>query len=316
VHVCQRGVQGRTASSATECADAAVKFLGAHDGSRPFFMYLAPPVPHDPRVAPPQFMQKYDPAKLSLSKNFLPEHPFDNGELQGRDERLAAFPRSEDEMRRHLAEYYGTISHLDHEIGRVLDELDRRGFADDTIVIYSSDQGLAVGGRHGLMGKQNLYDDVKPPLVIAGPGIPQGGSDALVYLYDLFPTICELAGAKIPQAVEGKSLLGVVEGRDSMLRDTLFCAFKDFQRMIRDDRWKLIQYQAGGTRNTQLFDLKSDPEETRNLADDPAAAAERQRLERLMRQARQQFGDPSRFEAATLETSGSADRSTDGKPGQ
>ncbi|MEX2114915.1 MAG: sulfatase-like hydrolase/transferase [Pirellulales bacterium] len=294
--------EGRTPTSATEHADEVLKFLRQHDGQRPFFVYLAPPVPHDPRTAPAEFMKMYDPQKLSLSKNFLPEHPFDNGELRVRDELLAPIPRSEAVMREHLAEYYATISHLDHEVGRILNELDQRGLADNTIVIYSSDQGLAVGGRHGLMGKQNLYEHVKPPLIVAGPGIPHGQSDALVYLFDLFPTICELAGVQTPAVVEGKSLLGIVEGRQRAVRDSVLGAYKDCQRMVRDARWKLLQYNAGGVRNTQLFDLQADPEELHNLAQDPEHAAERKRLERLMIEERRQFDDPVDFD--TPRTSG------------
>ena len=136
--------RNRSAESATEHAENAIKFLRAHDGKKPFFIYLAPPVPHDPRLAPEEFTKLYDSAKLTLSKNFMPEHPFDNGELMGRDEKLAPHPRTPEEMRRHLADYYATISHMDHEVGRVLDTVRERGWAGNTIVIYSSDQGLAV----------------------------------------------------------------------------------------------------------------------------------------------------------------------------
>src|SRR5262249_14316914 len=192
-------------------ADQIIDFLANHDRAKPFFMYLAPSVPHDPRVAPPEFVHLYDPAKLTLSRNFMPQHPFDNGELKIRDEMLAAHPRTPEEMRRHLADYYACISDADAEVGRILASVRKLGYADRTIVIFSSDQGLAVGGRHGLMGKQNLYEHVKPPLVISGPGIPHGQSNALVYLYDLFPTICEFAGAPIPEVAEGRSLVAITQ---------------------------------------------------------------------------------------------------------
>lgn len=279
-------------NSATEHADNTIKFLRGHDGDKPFFIYLAPPVPHDPRLAPPEFVKLYDPAKVTLSKNFMPEHPFDNGELKVRDEMLAAHPRTAEEMRRHVADYYATVSHLDHEVGRVLDAVRDRGWADSTVVIFSSDQGLAVGGRHGLMGKQNLYEHVKPPLIFAGPGIPQGQSDALVYLFDMFPTICELAGAKVPSVVEGRSLMPVVMGRQARVRDWLFGAYRDCQRMVRDERWKLLEYNAGGTRNTQLFDLQKDPDEVHNLAADPQHAERLKSLRTLLGQAQREFGDP------------------------
>jgi arylsulfatase A-like enzyme len=284
--------KGRTALSASENANYAIEFVERHDGRRPFFMYLAPSVPHDPRLAPEIYWQRYKRSRPSLSRNFLQEHPFDNGEMQVRDELLAAYPRDPQEMRRQLADYYATIAHLDHEMGRVLKAIDKRGWTENTIVIFTSDQGLAVGGRHGLMGKQNLYEHVKPPLVIAGPGIRHGKSDALVYLFDLFPTICDLAGASTPSAVEGKSLVGVIEGRQAKVRDWLFCAYRDCQRMVRDERWKLIEYNAAGVRNTQLFDLSVDSEERRNLAHEEKFVGERRRLERLLSEARAEFGDP------------------------
>jgi arylsulfatase A-like enzyme len=237
----------------------------------------------------------YDPAKVTLSKNFMPRHPFDNGELAVRDELLAPIPRTEADMRKHLADYYSAISNFDYELGRILDTLKNRGMADRTVVIFSSDQGLAVGGRHGLMGKQNLYEHVKPPLMIAGPGISHGRSDALVYLYDLFPTICELGGAKVPPAVEGKSLLPVVRGETPRVRETMFGAYRDCQRMIRDERWKLIKYNAKGVKNVQLFDLKNDPDELNNLAADLKVVGERERLEQLLLAARKEFSDPVDF---------------------
>lgn len=288
-------MKGRTADTATEMADNAIEFLRDRDGRQPFFMYLAPQVPHDPCLAPKEFAEMYDPATLSLSKNFMPMHPFDNGEMKVRDEMLAAHPRSKEEMRQHLAGYYGTISHLDYEVGRVWKEVQDRGWAENTIVIYSSDQGLAVGGRHGLMGKQNLYEHVKPPLVIAGPGIPQGKSDALVYLFDLFPTICDLAGATTPEVVEGRSLVPILHNPEGSVREYLFGAYKDCQRMIRDRRWKLIEYNASGVRNTQLFDLAHDPDEVHNLADDPKFATEKKRLQEQLAKTRRELDDPVDF---------------------
>jgi len=286
----------RTPLDAKVHTDRVIEFLEKHDGGRPFFVYLAQPVPHDPRIAPAEYMAMYDPAKVSLSKNFLPEHPFDNGELRIRDELLAPFPRTPEVMRQHLAEYYALITYFDAQFGRLIDALGQRGWADRTIVVFSSDQGLAVGGRHGLMGKQNLYEHVKPPLVFAGPGIPRGRSDALVYLFDLFPTFCDLAGLKTPEQVEGKSLLPVIFGQQPKVRDWLLGAYRDCQRMVRDERWKLIRYNAGGVKNSQLFDLAADPWEIRNLAADPQHREQLARMERLLAKARAEFGDPVDFE--------------------
>ena len=283
---------GRTEHSATEHADAAIAFLKKVDPKTPFYLDLAPPVPHDPCLAPKEFRDLYSAESLTLPKNFMPRHPFDNGELAVRDELLAVIPRVPDEMKQHLANYYATISHLDHEIGRILKTLEERGLSSNTIVIFTSDQGLAVGGRHGLMGKQNLYEHIKPPLIIAGPGIPQGRSSALVYLFDLFPTLCELAGAKVPEVVEGESLVPIIEGKTLKVRDTLLGAYREFQRMERDERWKLIRYHVGDERHAQLFDLQNDPDELNNLINDPRYEPERIRLEARMAEERAAFGDP------------------------
>jgi arylsulfatase A-like enzyme len=263
---------------------------------RPFLIYLGPPVPHDPRVAPPEFMALYDPARLSLPRNFMPTHPFDNGALRVRDELLASHPRTPEEMRRHLADYYAAISCFDHELGRILQELQQEGALEHTVVVFTSDQGLAVGGRHGLMGKQNLYEHVKPPLVLAGPGIARGECLALVYLFDLFPTLCALCGLEPPADLEGRSLAPLLQQPAEGLREWLFAAYGDCQRMVRDERWKLIAYRVGTERHTQLFDLQRDPEELTNLAEDPAFAAQRARLEELLTRARAEFGDPSPWE--------------------
>jgi arylsulfatase A-like enzyme len=284
-------IKRRTVTSATEMADNAIAFLARHDAVRPFFMYLAPSVPHDPRLAPPEFVKRYDPAKIALPRQFMARHPGDPGVLDIRDEKLAAYPRTEHEMRQHLADYYATISHLDAELGRVLAALRERGMEKNTIVIFSSDQGLACGGYHGLMGKQNLYEHVKPPLLVAGPGIPHGRSGALVYLYDLFPTICELAGVKAPEVIEGRSLVPIAQGRTPRVREYLLGAYATVQRMARDERWKLLQFHVGAERRTALFDLQSDPEELRNLADDPRAAEPRARLEAQLAKLRQEFDD-------------------------
>lgn len=273
-------------------ADATIEWLQKRQQDRPFLVYFAPQVPHDPRVAPPEFMKLYSPEGIALSKNFMPQHPFDNGELRVRDELLAPHPRTEPDMKRHLADYYASISCLDHEVGRVIASLKEARQLDNTLVIFTSDHGLAVGGRHGLMGKQNLYEHVKPPLILAGPGIPQGHSDALVYLFDLLPTLCDYSGLATPEQVEGKSLLPVIQGKQTKVRDWLLGAYHGVQRMVRDERWKLIAYNAGGAKHTQLFDLANDPEEIKNLADHPKHAGQRARLEALLAIARQQFGDP------------------------
>ncbi len=270
-------------------ADAAIGFLKAHKGDRPFFAYVSFTAPHDPRMPPEEFLKMVDPAKLPLPENFLPQHPFHNGWMTGRDEALAPWPLTPEVMREQLAEYYGMVTHLDRELGRILKVLEETGHAKNTIIVFTSDQGLAVGS-HGLLGKQNLYEhSMGTPLVISGPGIPAGSSNALVYLYDLFPTLCELAGASLPEKVEGMSLAPIWRGERDSIRGSLFTTYENLQRAVRDERWKLIRYPQ--INKTQLFDLKSDPHELKNLADDPSQARRVEELMKLLREWQEKTGD-------------------------
>lgn len=278
-------------------ADAAIKFLASRDQSKPFYIYLAPPVPHDPRVAAAEFHKLYDPAKVPLSPAFLPLHPFNNGELSVRDEQLAPWPRTPADTKQQLADYYACITGLDHHVGRVFAALKASGQWDNTIFIFSGDNGLSLG-EHGLFGKQNLYEfgGMHVPLVIAGPGIPKGRSDALVYLMDLFPTFCDFAGVKMPTRLDGRNLTPIIRGKTATVRDVLYTAYGHVQRAVRDDRWKLIRYPQVNV--TQLFDLQADPRELTNLADKPAHAGKVQEMMALLKKEMAAYDDATPLQIA------------------
>ena len=255
--------------------DAAVQFLENYEKPNPFFLYLSFTSPHDPRTPPDEYATMYPPEDIPVPENFLPEHPFDNGEMRIRDEMLAPFPRTPEIVQQHIADYYGMISHMDAEMGRVLQTLEAVGQLDNTIIIYTADHGLAVG-QHGLFGKQNLYShSIRVPSIFVGPGVPEGQSvDTLTYLYDVFPTVCDLTKVDCPDTVEGYSLVPLMEGCVDKVRDTVFAAYKDIHRTVSDGRWKLIRYYVSeetgrGTDCIQLFDLEQDPWETTNLAELP-----------------------------------------------
>jgi arylsulfatase A-like enzyme len=277
-------------TSSQRHADAAIEFLKQRDAKSPFYLYLAPPVPHDPRVAPEEFMRLYDPEKVPLPAAFLPLHPWNNGDMAVRDERLAPWPRTPEDTRRQIAEYYACISCLDHHAGRIFATLKELGQLDHTIIVFTGDNGLSLG-EHGLFGKQNLYEfgGMHVPLVVAGPGVRPGRSDALVYLLDLFPTFCELAGTGVPNSVEGRSLAPILTGRGDQVRDALYTAYQDNQRAVRDQRWKLIRYPL--VDKTQLFDLQADPHELNNLADQSEHAAKVAEMMALLAREQQRYDD-------------------------
>jgi arylsulfatase A-like enzyme len=252
-------------------ADEAIEFLkGPKTG--PFFLYVPFDAPHDPHIVPEDFPVKYDPAQIPLPPSFLPQHPWDNGEMTVRDEQLLPWPRTAEAVRAMLAEYYRYISYLDVQVGRVLDALEASPHARNTLVVYSADSGVARGS-HGLIGKQNVYgyDSVKVPLVIAGPGIPAGTrTDAMCYLFDVLPTLGARCGIQSPNSTDGFDFNATLSDPAKPARDQLLFAYRTFQRGYTDGRWKVIRYPQ--VDRTQLFDLESDPHESRDLAGQPEHA--------------------------------------------
>src|SRR4051812_6414602 len=170
-----------------------------------------------------------------------------------------------------IADYYRYISYLDMLIGRVLDTLDASPAAKNTIVVFSADSGVARGS-HGLIGKQNLYEhSVGVPLIIGGPGLPANQrTDAMCYLFDVMPTLGALCGVAGPSTSEGVDLTPTLRKPAMPARPTLMFAYRDVQRALRDERWKLICYPQ--VNRTQLFDLRNDPFELTNLAEKPEQA--------------------------------------------
>jgi arylsulfatase A-like enzyme len=269
-------------------ADGAIALL-RRKPARPFFLHVNFTAPHDPLHLPPGYERKYDPARIPLPSNFLPQHPFDHGNAGRRDELLLPLPRDPREVRAEIAAYYAVISHLDEQVGRLLATLRSTGQEENTIVIYTSDHGLALGS-HGLMGKQNMYEHtVGVPLLMAGPGIPRNRrSSAQTYLRDLYPTVCDLAGIPIPATVEGRSLAPVISGAARQIHSELYAYWhldghsgeRPIQRMIRTERWKLIYYAH--LDRYQLFDLENDPHELRDLASVVPAPPPRAELQRKL----------------------------------
>jgi arylsulfatase A-like enzyme len=272
-------------------ADSAIEFLSNYDREKPFFAYVAFTAPHDPRQPPLAFREPYYRSLPPLPPNFQPQLPFDNGMmLGGRDENLGAWPRTTGMIRDQLAEYYGMITHMDEQIGRILAALRATGQAENTMIIFTADNGLALGS-HGLLGKQSVFEhSMRTPLIISGPGIPAGKSTvAFTYLLDLFPTLCEVLGLKAPTGLEGASLRPLWEGKQDKIRDSVFLPFLDLQRAVRDERWKLIAYPQIG--HLQLFDLENDPHETANVVDRPENSMHVARLQRLMQDWQTRVGD-------------------------
>lgn len=253
---------GLTPDISEEFADGAIELI-RRKVNKPFFLQVSFTAPHDPLLNPTGLEKLYPLSKIPLPRNFLPKHPFDHGNLSGRDEVILPWPRTQKDIQSELAVYYRVITHLDRQIGRIIKALKQSGKWENTILIFSSDHGLALGS-HGLTGKQNQYEhSIGVPLIFCGKGIAHQKNESVsCYLRDLYPTICDLTGTATPESVQSRSLkhwLCKTDKKPQPIHEFVIGYFTDTQRMIRKDDWKLIWYPK--LDRYQLFDLKNDPDE-------------------------------------------------------
>ena len=301
--------------------------------TNPFLIYFGFSHPHDVRDGTPNLLRKYGsvnhrdknntpPANTKQPKlpiNYLPKHPFHDGHPGLRDEvKVSGVWERRDKrtIRNEIGRQFACSEYIDQQIGRVLTKLKEMDELDNTYIIYTADHGMAIG-RHGLQGKQNLYEHTwRVPFVVKGPGIKPGSrAQGNAYLLDTLATLCSLAGIKPPDTNEGISLKPVLMGRAQTIRKTLYGVYsggtKPGMRSIRYGDWKLIKYDVmGGTvRKTQMFNLEKNPHEflqehrelrpltdlQLNLADNPKFATKRKELEMLLLKEMKRLNDPFRL---------------------
>lgn len=275
--------------------DAAESFLQDDwDRSKPFLMYVSTNAPHDPRHVPSEILARFD--NVREPPNFLSKHPFDNGDMGVRDEMVYKPPHTPEIVRRERAIYLAMCTQIDQRIGALLAKLSLMQQLDNTIVVFTSDHGLAVG-EHGLMGKQNLYDGSwRVPMILAGPGIPQAQTrEGLAYLHGLYPTLAEFSGIAAPDYTKPFEFASVIRGEGDG-QPIVFGAYQPNVkvpkgvRAVRQGIHKLLYYTHSGRK--QLFDLESDPWETNDLIGDPEHAETAGRLFIALDQWMKQSGDP------------------------
>jgi arylsulfatase A-like enzyme len=276
-------------------ADDALGFLEkAEKSDAPFMMYLAFNAPHDPRQAPKEFVDMYPVESIALPPSHMAMYPYKDSiglSERLRDEALAPFPRTAYSVRKNIQEYYAIISHMDAQIGKILDALEETGKMDNTYILFTADHGLAVG-HHGLMGKQNMFDhSVRAPLTIIGPGIPQNKRyNQQVYLQDVSATMMDLAGVEKPDRTVFHSLMPYINTNAPSAYPSIYSCYLNLQRMVRTDRHKLIFYPK--LNKMLLFDLVKDPQEMRDLSGVPAYQNIKQEMISLMVQQQKALNDP------------------------
>ncbi len=273
----------------------AIDFLNrAAQTEDPFFMYLAFNAPHDSRQSPSEYLEKYPVENINLPPSWLPEYPYKDqigNERTLRDEALAPYPRTAYAIRKHRQEYYAIISHLDTQIGIILDKLEEKGLMDNTYIFFTADHGLSVG-HHGLLGKQSLFDhSIRVPLLVAGKDIPKNQRlNTPVYLQDIMATSLDLAGVEKPAYVDFNSLLPLTSGAQKESNyPAIYGAYMDLQRMVRKDDYKLILFPE--VPKVLLFNLKEDPHEMNNLAENPDQSERVSELYSALLKLQTQMGD-------------------------
>ncbi|CDF78749.1 choline-sulfatase [Formosa agariphila KMM 3901] len=296
----------------------------------PFFIYFGFSHPHDTRNGTPELLEKYgainhkdknslpplNEKQPQLPENYLEAHPFFHGHPELRDEeRVSGVWKNRDEntIRNELGREFACSENIDIQLGKVLKQLEKTGELDNTYIIYTSDHGMAIG-RHGLQGKQNLYEHTwRVPFIVKGPGLNTGKRvTGNMYLLDVLPTLCDLAGIEIPKTVEGKSLVPLLKGEQDVVRDVMYGVYaggtKPGIRAVKKGDWKLIKYDTmdGTIHETQLFNLAENPfeyvaehkktgEMQTDLAENPKYADKLVEMEALLLSEMEAHDDPYRL---------------------
>ena len=270
----------------TDLTDYALQWLAESDDSRPFCLVVAHKAVHHEFEPPDDLLGTYDDVAVDL-----PDEAFTYQTLLDRNVWEGTAGRLQTSYRR----YCETLLGMDREIGRLLDAIDP--VADNTVVVYTSDNGYSWG-EHVLTGKRWAYDDnIKVPFIVRWPdGVAAPGTviDEPVLNADIAPTLLDIAGVPIPAAMQGRSIAPLLRGEPVEWRDEVFYEyFADFpyqvppSQAVRTDRWLYVEYDRGLA--PELYDTVADPAQQVNLAEDPAYAATRQDLSQRLADLRREY---------------------------
>jgi arylsulfatase A-like enzyme len=265
----------------------ALEFL-ARPRSKPFCLYLSHKAVHSPMKPPASYEGLYRDAEVKLPPEYLkePEHKYNlmHTAVMGMEE--------PEDIVKIIRSYYETLAAVDESLGSILEFLDDKGLADNTIVVYAGDNGF-FWGEHGLVDKRYAYEEsIRIPFLARWPeGLKNPGRkiEDMVLNIDLAPTLLDVAGAPVPPSMQGRSFKPLLSGKDISTRDSfLYQYFLDSPwpvppiRAVRTADWKYIHYRFSKMQD-ELFHLKEDPRERNNLVNDPAAYQMKQRLNKELK---------------------------------
>jgi len=274
-----------------QIADETIRRLQAAKAkpTEPFFLAVGFLKPHLPFCAPKKYWDLYDRASFTVPALRTPPEgapayaPTSWGELRQYNDIPETGPLTDEQARALIHGYHAATSFVDAQIGRVLEELDQLGLAQNTIIVLWGDHGWHLGD-HGLWSKHSNYEEAtRIPLLIIAPGVTQPATrtKALTETVDLYPTLCELAGLpkpKVPQKLDGQSLVPVLKKPSRENKEAAFHVFprnrrgdgEILGRVVRTERYRLVEWKKPGaaadTADVELYDYQADPLETKNLA--------------------------------------------------
>ena len=274
---------GKTADLAVATLDSISK------KSQPFFLAVGFRKPHLPWVAPKKYWDLYQTAAIDLAPNqFLPigAPPYavnpNDGEVRAYKGVPPSGPIPQEIQHKLKQAYFAGVSYTDAQVGRVLAELDRLNLRSNTIVILWGDHGWKLG-EHMAWGKHsNVENDVNAPLIVSAPAMKNAGAhtEAIVEFVDIYPTLCELAGIPLPPHLEGISMKPLLDDPKKPWKKAAFSQYPRSQNgglmgyTMRTERYRFTLWVNRGDHSkvdaTELYDHQTDPQENRNLANDPA----------------------------------------------
>ncbi|QDV17202.1 Choline-sulfatase [Gimesia panareensis] len=253
---------------------------------KPFFLAVGLYRPHTPYVAPQKYFDLYPPEEMTIPE--VPEGYLKTLPVPAQKKltkKKEHFNLSKPLARQAKQAYYAAVTFADAQIGIVLEALEQAGLSDDTIIVFTSDHGYHLGEhRHWL--KTTLFENAaRIPLIIAGPGIQAKGqsTSSLAELTDLYPTLAELCELEPPANLSGVSQAKTLSDPSRQARTSALTQLK-LNYSIRTPQFRYTEWGPQGTEGVELYDHQSDPEEMKNLAENPEYEQVRQKLSRLLRQ--------------------------------
>jgi len=251
-------------------AERASQLIREHN-DEPFFLAVGFVRPHVPFVAPKTYFEAFPYREMILPPKVVGD--WDDIPANGINYVTSTNAEmSEEQKKKAIGAYYASVSYMDAQVGKVLKTLEEEGLDKNTIVIFTSDHGFHLG-EHEFWMKVSLHEEsAKVPLIIKVPGKKAAVCNSFTELIDLYPTVAELAGLELPNAIQGKSLVPTLDDPTYKVRDMAFSVSRWRGKpmfLLRNEQWAFIQYEEDGAGGMELFDMVSDPQQFNNLAHNP-----------------------------------------------